>query len=244
MPASLGPVRAICFDASETIIAWNTAFEASLKEAIREWVGRWGDEKEAARLLNDAMRTYRKSRRSGNGKQTSIRAALKLLPIDEDERTIARIVNQARELTPVKAAFVDGAEDTLQALSSAYRLAIVTNLSAADAKTVWRRLKLHRYIEEKHIFAAQGDVRKPRKAMFQAAAAQLGVPPQHCLMVGDSYKQDIGGAVRSGWKAVWIHKKTRRPAVKQAFGGRRIYIVPSITMLPRLLHPKPTPKPE
>jgi putative hydrolase of the HAD superfamily len=39
-----------------------------------------------------------------------------------------------------------------------------------------------------------------------AAAGELGVPPEHCLVVGDNLMADIAGAGAAGMKSVWINR--------------------------------------
>lgn len=46
-------------------------------------------------------------------------------------------------------------------------------------------------------------VRKPDRAMFERAAARLGVTPSECCHVGDHPDVDIAGARAAGMKAVW-----------------------------------------
>ena len=47
---------------------------------------------------------------------------------------------------------------------------------------------------------------KPHPSIFQAALDQLGVAPAESVMVGDSVKQDIEGALGAGMRAVLLHR--------------------------------------
>lgn len=47
-------------------------------------------------------------------------------------------------------------------------------------------------------------VTKPDPAIFQHALARLGVTPADAVMVGDSMKADVGGAIAAGIRAVLI----------------------------------------
>jgi putative hydrolase of the HAD superfamily len=46
-------------------------------------------------------------------------------------------------------------------------------------------------------------VRKPDRAMFERAAARLGVAPAECCHVGDHPEVDVAGAIGAGMNAVW-----------------------------------------
>lgn len=45
---------------------------------------------------------------------------------------------------------------------------------------------------------------KPARAIFDAAAQNLGVPPERILFVGDHAKNDIVGAAGAGMKTAWL----------------------------------------
>ncbi|HZG77541.1 MAG TPA: HAD family hydrolase [Paenibacillus sp.] len=233
----------VCFDLSGTLVAWDAAYEAALRAAMGEWVGRWGDEGAAETLIEEALLHYKKSRKRGKSKAAGVRDAVAVLQTASDERTARHIAKEAKRLQPRKAALVAGAEETLRQLSGRYRLAILTNLDAATAKEVWLRLRLHRFVHERDLFAAPPGMKKPEQRLFRAVAASLGAPPRHCVMVGDSYRRDVAGAIRSGWQAVWIRRTEARQAAPRSALGRHLRIAPSITSLPRLLRPADRPHP-
>lgn len=52
---------------------------------------------------------------------------------------------------------------------------------------------------------------KPHEDMFRVPAGRLGVPPQHCVMVGDRPWKDVLGARRCGFWAVWTTQFLPRP---------------------------------
>ncbi|HZG83529.1 HAD family hydrolase [Paenibacillus sp.] len=239
--------EAVCFDLSDTIIEWEGAYEAALRVTLKEWVGRWSDSEAAAAAIGDAIRRYRRARRAGKRRADAVRDAAAAMPIDGDERTMLFIVRQCRRLQTERAGFVDGAEETMRRLAARYRLAIVTNLPAEDAAAIFSRLRLHRFVPESRLFAAatDGGARKPDPRLFRRIAEKLEVPPQRCVMVGDSFRHDVEGALRAGWKAVWIRRKAgsaplrRGPSRSLSFvpsrSPNRIRTASSLTALPRLL---------
>ena len=48
---------------------------------------------------------------------------------------------------------------------------------------------------------------------FEAVQRKLGVFPGNLVMVGDSWTDDVEGAVNAGWTAVWVNREgAPRPA--------------------------------
>ena len=238
-----GGAAVICFDLAETLVSWKDAYEAALREAMREWTARLGDEAEAARRVEDALRAYRHERKKGKAKSAAVRAAAAALQGVDDERTARMLALAARKLQPSRARLAPGAEAALRALSGRYRLAIVTNTDAATAKELWSRLGLGRYIRESDIFTAENGLKKPQKRFFRAVAEKLGAAGSRCVMVGDSYRRDVAGALRAGWRAVWLcggaaggaaGKPRLKKASPSAAASSRLRVAASLDELPRL----------
>ena len=57
-------------------------------------------------------------------------------------------------------------------------------------------------------FVMSGDVpwRKPNPEFMWAAARELGVDAEGCLVVGDSLRADIAGARAAGMRSVWLNR--------------------------------------
>ncbi|HRW20095.1 MAG TPA: HAD family hydrolase [Dermatophilaceae bacterium] len=80
------------------------------------------------------------------------------------------------------------------------------------SNTIWTR-DYHRGIFERDgvLQLVDGDVYssetpwvKPRREIFEAAAAAVGVEPAHCVYVGDRSYEDVHGPQSAGMRAVWI----------------------------------------
>ena len=52
---------------------------------------------------------------------------------------------------------------------------------------------------------------KPHRSIFDAALERAGVASSHAMMVGDSLKHDIEGALNAGWHAVMLRRSGERP---------------------------------
>jgi HAD superfamily hydrolase (TIGR01509 family) len=86
----------------------------------------------------------------------------------------------------------------LDALEPRYRLGLLSNGSRLPEK-----VGLGRYFEAV-VFGQDHRVAKPDKGIFEAVERQLGVGPAACVLVGDHPLNDVAGAKRADWRAVWI----------------------------------------
>lgn len=61
--------------------------------------------------------------------------------------------------------------------------------------------------------SAELGVLKPAPAAFQAMQKKLALFPGNLVMVGDSWSDDIQGALDAGWTAIWVNRTGKpRPA--------------------------------
>jgi putative hydrolase of the HAD superfamily len=87
------------------------------------------------------------------------------------------------------------------------KVGLISNWDAR-LRPLLRELQLDRYFDS-IVISAEVGAQKPAPEIFRAAAAQLGVPAETILHVGDSQAEDVAGARAAGWQALWL---TRRPA--------------------------------
>ena len=98
---------------------------------------------------------------------------------------------------------IEGAIDFLDSIKDRGK-SIITN---GIAKTQHGRIKTtdtRGYFDE--IFISQEmRVAKPDKAFFDIVLERLGKTPEECIVIGDSEKSDILGAVNSGMESIFIN---------------------------------------
>jgi putative hydrolase of the HAD superfamily len=109
-------------------------------------------------------------------------------------------------------AAVDGAAAALAQLTGHHRMFVATNADESSASQVGyalARVGLDRHFER--IFTMHELCsRKPDPTFFAALSDQIRVPLEDCVMVGDDLQVDILGALRAGWRAIWLNP-TNRP---------------------------------
>jgi putative hydrolase of the HAD superfamily len=74
---------------------------------------------------------------------------------------------------------------------------------------------------------------KPHPSIFSAALQLLGVSAREAVMVGDSFKHDVEGALAVGMRAVLLNRGDA--AAPTVAGDHRVPVIRSLTELPPLL---------
>ena len=103
----------------------------------------------------------------------------------------------------------------LDALRARYRLGLLSNGSRLPEK-----VGLARYFEAV-VFAQDHRVAKPDKGIFEVVERELGVEPHACALVGDHPVNDVAGAKRAGWAAVWIDREGAEGFPLDKFDGEQ-----------------------
>ncbi|MBY0496264.1 MAG: HAD family hydrolase [Cyanobacteria bacterium] len=81
------------------------------------------------------------------------------------------------------------------------------------------------------VSGAEHGYMKPHRSIFDAALDRAGVKADEALMVGDSFKHDIEGALNAGWRAVLLRRSGERPANAPA----DLKVISTLAELPALL---------
>jgi FMN phosphatase YigB (HAD superfamily) len=70
-------------------------------------------------------------------------------------------------------------------------------------------------------------VAKPDKGIFEVVERELSVGPSSCALVGDHLVNDVSGAKRAGWSAIWLDRDGA-----WGVGGAPDATITSLTELP------------
>jgi len=70
---------------------------------------------------------------------------------------------------------------------------------------------------------------KPHPSIFAAALEQIGVQPVDSVMVGDSIRHDVEGALRAGMRAILLHRGDNAHPMARELKDRGIPVVRSLT---------------
>jgi 2-haloacid dehalogenase len=219
----------LLFDADGTLFDYNLAEEKALGQTFRDLEINFAetfapqyrkinqqiwDDFENGRISAEALRIERFSR------------LFETLRVSAD---VAKFSAQYLVNLSKAADLIDGAEETVRALHSRFRLAIITN----GLKDVQRpRLALTPMAGMFEVIAISEEIgaAKPAVEFFDAVFEKIGRPPrQAALVIGDSLTSDIQGGINYGLDTCWFN-----PAGKPAPAEMRI--THEIRSLAELIH--------
>ncbi len=95
----------------------------------------------------------------------------------------------------------DEVADALARLARRYPVIAITNGNADVGRMA---LGVH---FEATIHARTVGVPKPERAIFDAAAARLELPPAAIVHAGDHLEHDVAGSLNAGFRAVWVDRR-------------------------------------
>lgn len=189
------PVEAVLFDLDGTLIETDDAL-------VEQWAERLG------RLTwlfpaDDARRVARRLVMAAERPVNALVTLLDRLGLDDETFRLGRLLRRwQHRLPPSEIRLVDGAEETLRALSGRYRLGVVTTRSQAEVDSFLSRSGLRELMEV--VVAGDSSPRlKPHPQPVQEAAQQLEVDVARCVVVGDT-GVDVRAAKAAGALAVGV----------------------------------------
>ena len=111
------------------------------------------------------------------------------------------------------------------------RVALLSNTQSFDLGFL-ERLGLTGMIPSRFLSAELGFLKPDRRA-FETVQRRLGLFPGELAMVGDSWRDDVAGALEAGWTAVWVNRTgaPRPPHAPEA----ELVEVPDLAPVPRLI---------
>lgn len=121
--------------------------------------------------------------------------------------------------------------EALGAVRDLARLALLSNtqtfgLEMLDRLGISERIRIR-------ILSADIGTLKPEPDAFESVQRKLGLFPGNLAMVGDSWKDDVEGAVAAGWTAIWVNREAKpRP---EHDPEAPIYEVRSLDRVPELI---------
>ena len=124
-----------------------------------------------------------------------------------DDKSLALLVEDAyMEKTPAKKKLLPGVHETLGYLRTKYQLHIITNGFEDAQQFKLRNSGIHHYFTE-IITSDSAGATKPNLEIYRHSEQKTGALPEHCLMVGDDWLNDVHGALEAGWQALHYDPK-------------------------------------
>ncbi|SDH49534.1 putative hydrolase of the HAD superfamily [Alteribacillus persepolensis] len=98
-------------------------------------------------------------------------------------------------------------------------IGVITNGKRRIQSEKMQQLGITQYIPIQHLIVSNEiGVKKPEKSIFDIALETINGDREHALFIGDSWEQDVQGAIAAGWDAVFLdtrkeHKTDGYPPV-------------------------------
>lgn len=208
-----GSVKAIAFDADDTLWALQNYFE-DVEDEYCDLLSDYGSKEEISASLFETE--------SGNMEDLGygvkaftislVENAVKVSQGEVPAKLIGRIVELGKTLLRLDARPLEGVEETLARLRQTrhYKLAVFTKGELQDQENKLWRSGLQRYFDVVSI------VSDKTPEAYRRLCRELEVKPEELVMVGNSFKSDIVPALKIGASAVhipfhttWAHEKRR-----------------------------------
>lgn len=85
------------------------------------------------------------------------------------------------------------------------------------------------------VSSSEHGMMKPHPSIFKAALELIDVVPAEALMVGDSVRHDVEGALQAGMRAALVHRSLTRHPRAEELAELGVPVLRSLRELPRLL---------
>jgi len=211
-------IRAVVFD------LWNTLVfspAGSPFQRLRELL-RPDQERQFPALVRDGMvQPY-----------STVRAFLEAWrePVGLDDAQVEAMAQAFLEAGEQAQCFYDSPE-AVGAVRDLARVALLSNTQTFGLEML-DRLGLSERIRTRVLSAEIGTL-KPEPSSFEAVQRKLGLFPGNLAMVGDSWTDDVQGALDAGWTAIWVNRAAKpRPSHDPE---APIYEVRSLDRVPELI---------
>ncbi|MCB1599722.1 MAG: HAD-IA family hydrolase [Xanthomonadales bacterium] len=192
-------IRALVFDLDDTLIDQRRWMLAKL-----EFIGSALDGKiEADRFRELAWQVV-----DEGPHDRMLDLLIERMAIDVDREWM---IEAYRRALPVTTPLHDDVTDVLGCLRGRnLRLGLLSDNPPASQRSKLAQAPVLEPLLDAVVFTREFGAEKPDPAGFQAVAAQLGVPPQSILMVGDNPIRDALGAYRAGFAGCLLVQRTGR----------------------------------
>lgn len=192
-------IEFIAFDADDTL--WEN--ELYFQEFEREYCNLLNQYLPASSLSEELFKTEMKNLHMyGYGLKSMmlsmIETACKAMGKDGDIRVVKKIIESGQELLQKPVALLEGVPEVVQQLYGKYKLVLATKGDLFDQQRKIVDSRLQKYFYHIEIMSDK------KNADYEKLLENLGCPPEHFLMIGNSVKSDIMPVLELGGYAAHI----------------------------------------
>jgi len=201
-------IKAITFDYWQTLFRETGASRTRAERRIRHFVEMTGADEalvsEAhAAAMKEFMRTHVEEQRNllPADAVRLIAQHCDVVLADDEAARFETVVGEAVLHHPPEP--MEGVHAAVKAAAERVPIGIISDTGMSPPESLMRILDEHGLTGHftGFVFSGEMGVSKPQRAMYEAAARQLGVEPHELLHIGDLEPTDIAGALNVGAKA-------------------------------------------
>ncbi|MCY3811643.1 MAG: HAD family hydrolase [Gammaproteobacteria bacterium] len=126
--------------------------------------------------------------------------------LQPNEKTVAQAAAAYAHAQQSNARLVPGVRELLDVLRGRVKIGVVTNGPSARQRGKLERFGIRPDDLDALAISEEVGATKPDPAIFAFALTRLGVAPPRATMIGDSWENDVLGALGSGMAAVWLNR--------------------------------------
>lgn len=90
-------------------------------------------------------------------------------------------------------------------------IGIITNGPSSHQRMKLKQLNIEKWVDEENIFiSSEVGFSKPDINIFRLAEKFMNLDKANTYYVGDSYKNDVVGSKKAGWKSIWMNHREHR----------------------------------
>lgn len=190
-------IKRIIFDLDNTLIEWKEEYWDSIEKALIRSNIRYT--KNDAEKIKEAVNNYEMEYNIYK-KESMLECMKKYSNLNLKIEFIDNWIEELSKCAPEKSD--EEIIDTLEYLYKKYELVVLTNWFKVSQINRMNKVNITKYFKE--IYTPEEFLNKPNKEAFLIASENK---IDECIMVGDSLKTDVNGALNVGMKAIYINKE-------------------------------------
>lgn len=193
-------IKRIIFDIDNTLIEWKDEYWDGIEEDLKSEHIKYT--KQDIKDIENAIDRY-ETEYNTYTKENMLECINKYIKIKVNMEFLEKCLEHFSNCAPNK--MNKEIYETLEYLSEKYELVVLTNWFK-DPQV--KRLKIANILKYfSKVYAPETFLIKPNKEAFMKACQNK---PEEAVMVGDSLKTDIEGAINAGLKAIYINKNAEK----------------------------------
>ena len=220
-------IKRIIFDLDNTLITWKDEYWNAVNKTFERFNLQYTDKD--IEKIKCAIEYYEDGRNERYDKNIMKSTLEQFLEYELPENFIDIWLENLGKCVPNK---IDkNVIDILEYLKGKYELVVLTNWFQNSQIERLKNVAIYKYFS--NVYAPENFKMKPDKEGFEIARKDL--QNDECVVVGDSLKTDIQGAINANMNAIWVDNSNQITAEKTMINEKEIIVIHKIEELKKYL---------